>query len=54
MGGKKVFTKIDFRWGFNNVRIKERDKWKEAFITYIGSFKQTVMFFGITNLLVTF
>jgi len=23
MGGKKVFTKMDLRWGFNNVRIKE-------------------------------
>jgi len=26
MDGKKVFTKIDLRWGFNNVRIKERDE----------------------------
>ena len=26
MGGKKVFTKIDLRWGFNNMRIKEGDK----------------------------
>jgi len=26
MGGKKVFTKMDLRWGFNNVRIKERDE----------------------------
>ena len=24
--GKKVFTKIDIRWDYNNVRIKERDK----------------------------
>jgi len=23
MGDKKVFTKIDLRWGFNNMRIKE-------------------------------
>ena len=23
MGSKKVFTKIDLRWGFNNMRIKE-------------------------------
>jgi len=23
MGSKKVFTKMDLRWGFNNVRIKE-------------------------------
>jgi len=30
MGSKKVFTKIDLRWGFNNVRIKERDEWKRV------------------------
>ena len=23
---KKVFTKIDLRWGYNNMRIKEGDK----------------------------
>ena len=26
MGSKKVFTKMDLRWGFNNVRIKEEDE----------------------------
>ena len=26
IGGKKVFTKMDLRWGFNNMRIKEGDK----------------------------
>jgi len=26
MGNKKVFTKMDLRWGFNNVRIKERNE----------------------------
>jgi len=23
MGNKKVFTKMDLRWGYNNVRIKK-------------------------------
>ena len=46
---KKVFTKMDLRWGYNNVRIKERDKWKAAFITPEGFFEPTVMFFGLTN-----
>jgi len=54
MGSKKVFTKMDLRWGFNNVRIKEGDEWKGAFTTHIGSFEPTVMFFGMTNLPATF
>jgi len=54
MGTKKVFTKMDLRWGYNNVRIKEGDEWKAAFTTHIGSFKPVVMFFGLTNLPATF
>ena len=54
MGSKKVFTKMDLRWGFNNVRIKEGDEWKGAFTTHIGLFEPMVMFFGMMNLLATF
>jgi len=54
MGSKKIFTKIDLRWGFNNVRIKEENKWKGVFITHISSFELTVMFFGMTNSPATF
>jgi len=54
MGSKKVFTKMDLRWGFNNVRIKEGDEWKEAFTMYIDSFEPTVMFFEMTNSPATF
>jgi len=54
MGSKKVSTKMDLRWGFNNVRIKEGDEWKRAFMTHMGSFEPTVMFFGMTNLPATF
>ena len=54
MGSKKVFTKVDLRWRFNNVRIKEEDEWKGVFTMHIGSFKPTVMFFGITNSSATF
>jgi len=50
IGTKKVFTKMDLRRGYNNVRINERDKWKAAFTTLEGSFEPTVMFFGLTNL----
>jgi len=51
---KKVFTKMDLRWGYNNVRIKEGDEWKATFMTLEGSFEPTVMFFGLTNSLATF
>ena len=54
IGTKKVFTKMDLRWGYNNVRIKEGDEWKAAFTTPEGSFEPTVMFFGLTNSLATF
>ena len=47
---KKVFMKIDLRWGYNNMRIKEGDEWKAAFTTLERFFKPTVMFFGLTNL----
>jgi len=51
---KKVFTKMDLMWGYNNVRIKERDEWKAVFTTPEGSFKLLIMFFGLTNSPATF
>ena len=50
----KYFTKLDIRWGYNNVRIKEGDEWKAAFWTNCGLFEPLVMFFGLTNSLATF
>jgi len=46
-----IFTKIDLRWGYNNVCIKEGDEWKIAFITRRGLFETTVMYFGFSNVL---
>ena len=36
------------------MRIKEGNEWKAAFMTPEGFFEPTVMFFGLTNLPVTF
>jgi len=48
------FTKLDVRWGFNNVRIKPRDEWKVVFHTNRGLFEPLIMFFRITNNSTTF
>ena len=47
IGKKRVFTKMDLRWRYNNVRIKEGDRWKAAFSMSEGSFEPTVMFFWV-------
>jgi len=46
--------KMDLRYSYNNMRIKEGDEWEVAFITPEGSFEPMVMVFGLTNLLATF
>jgi len=50
---KKLFTKFNVRWGYNNVCIKG-DEWKAAFIMNEGLYEPTVMFFGLTNSPATF
>ena len=52
--GANIFSKLDVRAGYNNVRIKEGDQWKAAFITPFGLFEPTVMFFGLCNAPATF
>jgi len=54
IGTKKVSTKMDLRWEYNNIRIKEGDEWKAAFTTTEGLFEPTIMFFGLTNSPATF
>ena len=54
IGTENIFMKMDLQWSYNNVQIKEGDKWKVAFITSEGSFKLTVIFFGLMNTLTIF
>jgi len=49
-----IYTKLDIRWGYNNIWIKEGDEGKAAFKTRYGLFEPTVMYFGLTNSPVTF
>ena len=50
----KIFTKVNVRWGYNNICIKEGDEYKVAFITNQGLFEPTVIFFRLTNSPATF
>ena len=47
--GARRFTKLDVRWGYNNVHIREGDQWKAAFKMNKGLFEPTVMFFWIVQ-----
>ena len=54
IGTKKMFIKMDLRQEYNNMRIKEGNKWKAVFTTPEELFKLIVMFLGLTNSLATF
>ena len=49
LGGAFIYSKLDVRWGYNNIRIRAGDEWKAAFKTSRGLHQPKVMFFGMSN-----
>ena len=49
VAGKCIFIKFDLKFGFYQIGIKEKDRFKTAFVVPHGHYQWHVMPFGLAN-----